>query len=191
MASKKQLLWTLFSSTFKISACTFGGGYVIVPLMRKRFVEDLQWIDEQEMLDLVSVAQSSPGPIAVNTSVMIGYRMSGVLGALLCAMGTILPPMLIISIISLFYNEFRQNRLVNGLMLGMQAGVAAVICNVIIDMAKKIVVSKRILDVLLMIGVFTAVFFFKINILWCILACGIIGYVSGTMRAKKQQGGAR
>ena len=190
MENKKKLLWTLFSSTFKISACTFGGGYVIVPLIRKRFVEDLGWIDEQEMLDLVSVAQSSPGPIAVNTSVMVGYRMAGVLGALITALGTILPPMLIISIISLFYNEFRQNRLVNGLMLGMQAGVAAVICNVIIDMAKKIVVSKKLLDVLLMLGVFAAVFFFKINILWCILACGLIGYISGTLKAK-QQGGAK
>jgi len=190
MENKKKLLWTLFSSTFKISACTFGGGYVIVPLIRKRFVEDLQWIDEQEMLDLISVAQFSPGPIAVNTSVMVGYRMAGVLGALICALGTILPPMLIISLISLFYNEFRQNRLVNGLMLGMQAGVAAVICNVIIDMAKKVIVTKKLLDVLLMLGVFAAVFFFKINILWCILACGLIGYVNGTWKAK-QQGGAR
>ena len=97
----------LFLYTFVLSAFTFGGGYVIVPLMRKRFVEDLHWIDEQEMLDLISVSQSSPGPIAVNASLMIGYHMGGIPGALITAFGTVLPPLLIISVISFFYQQFR------------------------------------------------------------------------------------
>ena len=103
----KKKLWTLFWSTFQLSACTFGGGFVIIPLMRKKFVEDLQWIEEQEMLDLTAIAQSSPGAIAVNASILVGYRVAGMMGALCTVVGTVLPPLIIISIISLFYQAFR------------------------------------------------------------------------------------
>ena len=122
--------WTLFLSTLKLSACTFGGGFVIIPLMRKKFVEELGWIDEQEMLDLTAIAQSSPGAIAVNASILVGYHVAGVTGALLTVCGTVLPPLLIISVISLFYRAFRDNAIVNMAMKGMLCGVAAVICGV-------------------------------------------------------------
>ena len=102
-------LWTLFKSMFVLSACTFGGGFVIVSLMKKKFVEELQWLDESEMLDITAITQSSPGPLPVNASVIIGYRMGGILGSLTAILGTIIPPMLIISVISLFYTEFRTN----------------------------------------------------------------------------------
>ena len=102
---KKHL--TLFTSTLKLSACTFGGGFVIIPLMRKKFVDQLHWIDGREMLDLVAIAQSSPGAIAVNASIIIGYHVAGISGALIAAVGTVLPPLVIISIISLFYQAFR------------------------------------------------------------------------------------
>ena len=94
----RTLYWTLFASTFMLSAVTFGGGYVIVPLLKRKFVDELHWIDEQEMLDMVAIAQSSPGPLAVNASIIIGYRMAGVPGALLTALGTVLPPLVIISV---------------------------------------------------------------------------------------------
>jgi uncharacterized protein YqcC (DUF446 family) len=100
VSDKAKILRTLFLSTFKLSACTFGGGYVIVPLMRKKFVEELHWIGEPEMLDLVAIAQSSPGPIAVNASILVGYHMAGVPGALITMLGTVLPPLGIISVIS-------------------------------------------------------------------------------------------
>ena len=74
--SQKKKYWTLFLSTFQLSAFTFGGGFVIIPLMRKKFVEKLKWIDEQEMLDLTAIAQSSPGAIAVNASILVGYRVA-------------------------------------------------------------------------------------------------------------------
>ena len=96
----------LFTSTFYLSAFTFGGGYVIVPLMRKEFVEKLKWIDEKEMMDMVAIAQSSPGALAVNASVIIGYRCGGILGALITVFGTILPPLIILSVISYFYEAF-------------------------------------------------------------------------------------
>lgn len=92
--SRKDYL-TLFTSTFTLSAFTFGGGFVIIPLMRKKFVEQLHWIDEEEMMDLTAIAQSSPGAIAVNASILVGYRVAGVPGALVTVLGTVLPPLII------------------------------------------------------------------------------------------------
>lgn len=106
MQSKKKQYWTLFLSTFQLSAFTFGGGFVIIPLMRKKFVEKLGWIDEQEMMDFTAIAQSSPGAIAVNASILVGYRVAGVPGALLTVCGTVLPPLIIISVISFFMPPF-------------------------------------------------------------------------------------
>lgn len=166
---------TLFLSTLQLSAFTFGGGFVIIPLMRKKFVEQLHWIDEQEMLDLTAIAQSSPGAIAVNASILVGYRVAGVPGALLTVLGTILPPLVIISIISLFYTAFRDNPIVNMAMNGMLAGVAAVIFDVVYTMARSIFKLRRVLPVLVMLGSFVAVRFFNVNILLIILACGLIG----------------
>ena len=145
---------TLFLSTFQLSACTFGGGFVIVPLMRKKFVEELGWLEEQEMMDLTAIAQSAPGPIAVNASILVGYRTAGIPGALLTAFGTVLPPLLIISIISFFYQAFRDNVIVNIAMAGMLAGVAAVILDVVINLLRKLLEKKRLL---IMLVIFTCI----------------------------------
>ena len=133
----------LFLSTFELSACTFGGGFVIIPLMRKKFVEELGWIEEEEMLDLTAIAQASPGAIAVNASIMLGYHIAGIPGAILAVLGTVLPPLIIISIISMFYQAFRNNVIVSMAMRGMLCGVAAVICDVVINMAKSIFQKKK------------------------------------------------
>lgn len=174
-ALQKEKYKQLFLSTFKLSACTFGGGFVIIPLMRKRFVEELGWIEEQEMLDLAAIAQSSPGAIAVNASILVGYHVAGVPGALLTVLGAVLPPLIIISIISLFYQAFRDNVIVSMAMAGMLCGVAAVIFDVVINMAKTVLKQKRLLPLLVMVGAFTAVRFFDVNIILIILICGIIG----------------
>lgn len=175
MKKDASFYWTLFLSTFTLSAFTFGGGYVIVPLMQKRFVKELGWITEEEMLDLVAIAQSSPGPIAVNASIIIGYRMAGIRGALLSVLGTSLPPLVIITIVSYFYLAFRDNAIVNALLFGMQAGVAAVIVNVVIDMVKGITKNKKILPILVMIVAFLAAAFTSINIVIILFICGAIG----------------
>lgn len=96
------MYWTLFSSTFVLSAFTFGGGFVIVPLMKKKYVEDLKWIEEEEMLNMIAIAQSSPGAIAVNAAIMVGYKMAGILGALITTFGTVLPPLIILTVVSFF-----------------------------------------------------------------------------------------
>lgn len=177
-------LWKLFLSTFSLSMFTFGGGYVIVPLMRKKFVHELNWIEEQEMLDLVAIAQSSPGAMAVNTSILVGYRMAGILGSFIAIAGTVLPPLIILSVISLFYTAFRDNRYVGFLLRGMQAGVAAVIVDVVIDMAGDVFKKKKMLPVVMMFGVFILGAFVKMNVMILILVCGFIGAII-TFAAKK------
>lgn len=180
----------LFLSTFQLSACTFGGGFVIIPLMRRKFVEDLGWIGEQEMLDLTAIAQSSPGAIAVNASILVGYRVAGLGGALLTVLGTVLPPLIIISVISLFYAAFRDNVYVNMAMTGMLAGVAAVICDVVLNLGWSVLRLKRVLPVLVMAGAFAAVYFAGVNIILVILVCGFIGGLDTWYRekARKERG---
>lgn len=184
------MLLQLFTSTFKISACTFGGGFVIIPLMRKKFVEELGWIEEQEMLDLTAIAQSSPGAIAVNASILVGYHVAGIAGALLAVLGTVLPPLVIISVVSLFYQAFRDNPIVTMVMAGMLCGVAAVILDVVVNMAKTIILQKRILYVVVMIVSFVAARFFGVNIILIILISGVTGAVDTAYRAGKQKKGA-
>lgn len=185
MKEKTRKFGKLFLSTFQLSACTFGGGFVIIPLMRKKFVEELNWIEEQEMMDLTAIAQSSPGAIAVNASILVGYHVAGVPGALLTVLGTVLPPLVIISVISLFYQAFRDNLIVNMAMTGMLAGVAAVICDVVITMGSGIFKEKKILPVIVLAGSFIAVRFFNINIILIILLCGVTGAIETFCRTRK------
>lgn len=179
---------TLFTSTFKLSACTFGGGFVIIPLLRKKFVEELGWIEEEEMIDLTAIAQSSPGAIAVNAAIIVGYHVAGFVGAMITVFGTVLPPLIIISIISLFYKAFRDNAIVNMAMAGMLCGVAAVIFDVVINMAKTVFKQKRIVPVIVMIASFVASRYFSVNIVFIILACALIGAIDTLSRDKKERG---
>ncbi len=189
MKYDKKVFIKLFLSTFQLSACTFGGGFVIIPLMRKKFVEELHWIEEQEMIDLTAIAQSSPGAIAVNASILVGYHVAGVIGALVTVLGTVLPPLMIISVISFFYTAFRDNVIVDMAMTGMLAGVAAVICDVVITMGKSVFQKKRILPVAVLAASFTAVRFWAVNIILVILVCAVIGAID-TMYQSKRGGAA-
>ena len=173
-----KVYWKLFTSTFTISAFTFGGGFVIIPLLRKKFVEDLGWIQEQEMLDLAAIAQSSPGAIAVNAAILVGYRVAGIPGAMVTILGTVLPPLIILSGISLVYEWFRTNRWVAALLKGMQAGVAAVIADVVLTMGGDIVKAKKVIPIVVMALAFAATYFFSVNVILIILVCGLIGVLS-------------
>ncbi|MEG2117376.1 MAG: chromate transporter [Clostridia bacterium] len=186
MDTKKHIYWKLFCATFYLSAFTFGGGFVIIPLMKKKFVDDLHWIEEEEMLNLVAIAQSSPGAVAVNASILVGFRVAGVFGAVVSIFGTVLPPLVIISIISLFYTAFRDNVVVNAVLKGMQAGVAAVIADVVINLGMNVVKEKSIVSTLVMAGAFVATFFFKINVMYIILACGAIGAAKILLQTRKK-----
>ena len=147
--SRKTILWKLFISTLYLSAFTFGGGYVIVTLMKNKFVDEYHWIEENEMLDLVAIAQSSPGAIAVNGAIVIGYKLAGVVGIFITILGTILPPFIVLTVVSIFYNAFKSNWLISQLLEGMQAGVGAVIASVTVDMAAPIVKEKNHLSLII------------------------------------------
>lgn len=133
---------------------------------------------------MTAIAQSSPGAIAVNAAILVGYHVAGIPGALLTVLGTVIPPLIIISVISMFYQAFRDNPVVNLVMAGMLCGVAAVIFDVVIDMTKTVLEKKKILPVLVLIGAFIAVRFFSVNILLVILVCGIIGILETWQREK-------
>lgn len=185
MENKKHIYRKLFSSTFYLSAFTFGGGFVIIPLMKKKFVDDLKWIEEEEMLNLAAIAQSSPGAVAVNASILLGYRVAGIWGAIITILGTVLPPLIILSVISFFYTAFRQNIIVNAVLKGMQAGVAAVIADVVLNLSGNVAKEKEIVSILVMVGAFIATFLLKVNVMYIILTCGCIGAIQVLLREKK------
>ncbi|NLA54186.1 MAG: chromate transporter [Clostridiales bacterium] len=189
MNSAKPNLRTLFMSVFKISAFTFGGGYVIVPLMRKRFSQELGWVNEEEMLDMIAIAQSAPGPIAVNTSIMLGYRLLGVPGALMAVLGTSLPPLIILSLVTVFYDSVRDNKSIAILLNAMRAGVAAVIADVVWTMGGAIFKVGRPLPIILMLMAFLAVWLFKIPIILVLVICGVADFVDNRLRRRKLTGG--
>lgn len=165
----------LFTSTFYLSAFTFGGGYVIIPLMKKKFVDDLNWIDETEMLNLAAIAQSAPGAVAVNASILLGYRIAGIKGALITVLGTVLPPLIILSVISIGYAAFRDNVVVNAVLKAMQSAVAAVICDVVMTMGSGVLKEKQVIPTIVMFGAFIANYFFGVNVIVIVLACGALG----------------
>ncbi len=185
MDEKAKRYLTLFLTTFEISAFTFGGGYVIIPLMRKTFVGKLGWIDDSEMLDLTAIAQSAPGPIAVNAAILVGYRTGGIPGALLSTLGAVLPPLVIISVISLFYQAFRSNRYVSLVMTGMSAGVAAVVADAVISMAWDILRKRKIIPIAMLVAVFALVVFLDISIIMLLIASGLVGYAEYAYRKRK------
>lgn len=176
--SKLAILRQLFLSTLVLSAFTFGGGYVIVTLMRRTFVDELGWIDKDEMLDLVAIAQSAPGAIAVNGAIVVGYKLAGLVGVVTAVVATIIPPFTIITLISFFYEAFRSNVWIALLLEGMQAGVAAVIVSVVLQMGKEITDSKNPWLIAGMFIAFVANFVFNVNVVLIILTAAAIGLVS-------------
>lgn len=185
MDAKK--LWILFRSMFVLSACTFGGGFVIVSLMKKKYVEELKWLEEEEMLDVTAITQSSPGPLPVNASVIIGYRMAGITGSLIAVLGTILPPMIIISVISLFYEQFRTNHYIAIALEVMRAGVAAVILDVVINLAANVCKTKRMLYIAMMLIAFISVYFLDVSAMIIIFVCIGIGLLDLLYQSGKRK----
>lgn len=187
MKTDWKLLGKLFASTFTISAFTFGGGFTIVTLMKRRFVDEYKWIDEAEMLDITAMAQSSPGPIAVNAAILVGWRVAGFIGMITATLGTVIPPVLILSVISLFYAAFSTNRYVAMVLKGMQAGVAAVILDVVCGLGMKVLKNKSWIHDTLMAAAFIATFFLKINVIYIILFAAVVGIVLAILERRRQK----
>ena len=180
-----KLLWKLFYSTLYLSAFTFGGGYVIVTLMKDKFVDDYGWITEKEMLNFVAIAQSSPGAIAVNGAIVVGFKLAGILGLIVSVLGTVIPPFVITSIISLSYELFRSNVWISLMLEGMQSGVAAVVAAVSYQMALGILRERNKMLIWMMIVAFIASAVFQINVMYIILISIGVGLVQTFYYSKK------
>ena len=183
--ANRHTLAQLFFSMLYISAFTFGGGFVIITFMKQKFVDSLHWIDDQEMLDLAALAQSSPGAIAVNAAILVGWRVGGFLGMVVSVIGTILPPLTILSVISFFYAAFATNPYVALVLKGMQSGVAAVILDVVCNLGMGVVKTKSAVHMVVMAAAFCATFFFGVNVVYIILAAAVLGIILALAQHKK------
>lgn len=181
---KEHILRRLFFSTLYLSAFTFGGGYVIVTLLKNKFVDQYHWIDEEEMLDLVAIAQSSPGAIAVNGAIVVGYKLAGLPGVLLSVLGAILPPMVILSLISVFYDLFASNPSIAAVLNGMKAGVGAVITSVVWDMGSNVAKTKDRIAIAIMILSFCVSYFLNVNVIVIIIAVAVFGLIRTVISEK-------
>ena len=184
-ASRAARLRALFLSTLYISAFTFGGGFVIVTFMKRKFVDELHWLDDQEMLDMTALAQSSPGAIAVNAAILVGWRAEGFAGMLIAVLGTIIPPMVILSVISMFYAAFASNTYVALVLKGMQAGVAAVILDGGWGLGGDVLRTRSPLYIGLMAAAFIASYFFGVNVILIILAAAAFGVLRALVLHRK------
>lgn len=168
--------WKLFSSTFIISGVTVGGGFVIIPLLKAKYVDEYHWIDEKEALDLVSIAQTAPGAVAINAAVAMGYKMAGLKGMLTAVLGTSLPPLLTISLVAMFYSAVANNEYVRFLLEGMQCGATVLIIDVAYNLLKKELKKHLAIPMAIMIGSFIANYVLGINIMYIIPVDAIIGF---------------
>ena len=184
-------LWQMFYTMLYISAFTFGGGFVIVSLMKKKYVDQYGWLSEEEMLDLTAMAQSTPGAIAVNASILTGYRLERFLGIVVSVIATILPPLTTLTLLSFGYDLFRDQPVVRAVLSGMQAGVAAVICDVVLDLSGKVIKGKNWLSILLMPLAFGLVFFLRVNVILLISGAALLGIFLGFFRKKTAPGATR
>ena len=183
---KKNVLRKLFFSTLYLSAFTFGGGYVIITLMKQKFVDKLHWIEEDEMLDMVAIAQSSPGPIAVNGAIVLGYKLAGFPGILVSVLGAVIPPFVILTIISFFYSAFKSSFVIQALLSGMRAGVAAVIMSVVWDMFVGVAKQRDWILIVVMVLSFVCNYFLHINIVFIILGVAAFGVIQTLLKNRKE-----
>jgi len=192
MPAKTKIHLKLFVTAFYISAVTFGSGYVIVSIIKKRFVDQLKWIDEAEMLNLIALAQSSPGAMAANTALLVGYKVCGAIGAFLAVLGVALPPLITISVLSIFYNALRENAVVSAVLKGMQAGACAVICDVVSSLFINVIKDKNMrttVKIAIMASAFFAAFVFNVSFILIVLFFIFLGVVLHFIsRARKEKG---
>ena len=193
MKNKKMLL-ELFSTLFKIGLFTFGGGYAMIAFFESEFVEKKKWLDKEEFLDMVAIAESTPGPIAINSATYVGYKNAGVLGATCATLGVVLPSFIIIYVISLFLDAFLTFELVGYAFKGIQAGVVYLILSAGIKMLKgmkKNAMSVTILCAVLVCMIAFSVLAVDFSAILFILISGVIGlavHFIGKIKAKRGEG---
>ena len=172
-----------FSIFFKIGAFTIGGGYAMVPLIENEIVTRRQWIKKEDFIDLLAIAQSSPGILAVNMSIFVGYRLRGIRGSIVTALGTILPSFIIILAIALFFQNFKDNATVEHIFRGIRPAVVALIAAPTFSMAKSTLINRRNIWIPLL----SALLIWQLGFspIWIIIDAGAGGYLWGMHKAKE------
>lgn len=184
MMKKAKKLWLLFITTFTISLTT-NGGYAIAATLKEKFVNKYKLIDKNEMMDYISLAQTSPGPIAINVSVMVGYKLSGILGSLVAVIGVIIPPLFIMSIITYLYKYIENNEIIKIFLKGMSFGVCGLLISILIDMFIDTNKEKNIIYYLLMIISFIFVRFTNFSIFFLVIFSILIGYIKSKKMVRR------
>lgn len=181
--SKFKTLLSVFWVFFKIGLFTFGGGYAMIPIIQKETVENKGWITDDDILEIIAIAESTPGPIAINSSTFVGYRVAGFWGAFFGTLGMVLPSFLIILTISFILREFQSIKAVQYAFNGIRAGVLALLFKALWTMYKK--VKKGLIAYIVMAGSFVFAAFFDINIIFVLIGCAIIGLVSSIIAQRR------
>lgn len=175
-------LWNIFYSFLKIGAFTFGGGYAMVPLIQHEIVGSRKWIKSEEFMDLLTLAQSAPGPIALNTSVFVGYKLRGYPGAIAGIMGIVVPSFTIILLIAIFFSEIRDNRWIDAAFNGMRPAVVALIVAPIAGLAK----GMKWWGYAVAAAVAIAVWYLSVSPVMLIVAGAVAGIVFVLVRNRKE-----
>lgn len=175
------MLLRLFTTFFKIGLFTFGGGYAMIPLIQREVIERRKWIEEKDFLDMLVLAQSTPGPIAVNTAVFVGYKIAGVLGAIMATLGTVLPSFIIILLLALFFAEVRENRYVDAAFRAMRPAVVALIVAPLIGLVKGM--KWYLMGISAAVAV--AVWYFGVSPIYFIAAGVAVGVVVAVANGRK------
>ncbi len=164
---------SLFTTFFKIGAFTFGGGYAMIPLIQKETVENKKWITEDDILEIVAIAESTPGPIAINAATFVGYKVGGFFGALFSTLGVVLPSFLIISIISFVLKKFESVKIIKYAFFGIRSGVLALIVKALWSMYRKC--PKNTVSYIIIAASFILTALLNINVLFVIIGCALFG----------------
>ena len=183
-AAKRKNLLPLFLAFLKIGAFTFGGGYAMIPIIQREIVENKKWITDDDILEIIAIAESTPGPIAINSATFVGYRVGGFVGAMLATLGVVIPPFCIIFAISFVLRQFSEMKAVKYAFWGIRAGVLALICKALWSMYKK--VDKGLIPYIIMALAFIAVAVFDINVLYVIIGCAVIGLVTSLIASRRK-----
>lgn len=184
MNNKFKLLFKLFSVFFKIGLFTFGGGYAMIPLIQHEVCEKNEFIKKEELIELLAVSESTPGPISVNTATFVGYKVAGVMGAACCTIGLMIPSYIIICIIASFFNKFSNNQTVKFAFNGIRVGVVVLILKALTSMWKAS--PKGIIPYIIMSLAFICISIIKLNVLVVIASSAIIG-IASFLLAKKEE----
>jgi chromate transporter len=167
----------MFYSFFKIGAFTIGGGYAMIPLIEKEVVDKKQWIDRDDFLDMLALAQSAPGPIAINTAVFVGYKMAGIPGMIFTVLGSVLPSFIIILIIASFFVGIKDSEAVERAFKGIRPAVVALIAAPVLRLGKSAKINRKTIIIPILVAVLVA--FAKITAVYIILAAAVLGILYG------------